>query len=707
MTTATKNSGRQGDGSSVLAFAPRQRNRPLVFLKTRNAGLILIALYLVLGLFIFKDYGMSFDESYSREDSLVAYNYMVGLENSKSEAVREFAKTIPDFDVYPEKHGTALHIPLVAIEHIYNFELPTRTVYLMRHIFLFLNYILAACFFYAILRRRFPDSYAPFIGVLLFILYPRFFAEAFYNNKDILFYCWYVISSYAVLRWLEKPTIPKTLLAGAALALATNTRILALSILLLALAFYIARALLEKKGALAAIAKAALLIAAFLVAYTAVSPLTWKNPIIGIAEIFEFFIRFNLWDGQQLYLGEWIGKAVPWHYIPVWMGVTSPILYIALFVAGTSAFVLALARNKAKLRFLLCDNMYDSFFAALFWFTLLGFIGFGIYVYNGWRHAYSIFCSFLYISVYGLDAASGFIRQRHKLVRYAATAAVAASMIATTVWIATHHPYQYVYFNSIAAPYARENFDRDYWAVSGNASLDHLLEIEPGEHITFAPPHPSTWYMLSERDKERVLWQENPFSWADFNFFPDTRAEHPYSPDYAAPYIHGNILPEIPGYELVHDVVSGGITLNRLYRNMALDAFDDEVINNIRIVRGTQGNGDFGAMFDSSPDTYWTTGAPQKAGDYLQVEFIDPVRYNFVRLEVGQFMFDYAMGPVLVSSDGEKWSEAEVVWRNAVDYLIEAPPYRYLRFVIEDPGEENWWSVTRMRFGNVDPEWYG
>jgi len=681
-------------------------NSILQGLKTRNAGLVLIALYLVLGLFIFKDYGMSFDENYSREDSLVAYNYMVGLENSRSKAVREFAKTIPNIEEYPEKHGTALHIPLVAIEHLYNFELPTRTVYLMRHVFLFLNYILAAFCFYAVLWRRYPKSFTPLAGVLLFILYPRFFAEAFYNNKDILFYCWYMISACAILRWLEKPSVPRALLAGGALALATNTRILALSLLLLALAFYIAKALLEKKKALDVIIKPALLAVFFLTVYTAVSPLTWKNPVAGIVEIFEFFLRFNLWEGQHFYIGEWITKEVPWHYIPVWIVISSPVLYTVLFLVGTASFAAAVARSKEKLRYMLCENMYDSFFTALFWATLIGFIGFGIYMYNGWRHAYAIFCPLLYIAVYGLNAVFGFLRKKHRYAGYAAAAVVAASMVATTAWIITHHPYQYVYFNSLAAPYARDNFDRDYWGVSGNDSLGYILENDSREYITFAPPHPSTWFLLSEQDQKRVLWQESPLSWADFHFFPDPHPHHQYSPDYVVPYLHGNIIPEIPGYKPIHDIDSGGVTISRLYKNVALEAFDDQAIDNIRQVRGTEGNGDFGAMFDESPETYWTTGGRQKTGDYLQIEFIVPVQYNLIRLELGQYMFDYIMGPVLVSSNGQDWREAEVLWRNAVDYLIESPPYRFLRLEVDEPDEVYWWTVTRLRFGNADPEWY-
>ena len=211
-----------------------QMSKKLQFLKTRKAGLILIGLYLVIGLFIVGDYGISFDEHYEWETSLVAYNYAMKLNESGSETIRKFAEGIPSFDVHPEKHGTALHFPLIAIEHAFSFELPSQTVFLMRHIFVFLNYILAALCFHAIIWRRFPKTYIPILGVLLFILYPRFFAEAFYNNKDILFYSWYMVSVYAVLRWLEKPALLSTALAGVSLAIATNTRILAISVLLLA-----------------------------------------------------------------------------------------------------------------------------------------------------------------------------------------------------------------------------------------------------------------------------------------------------------------------------------------------------------------------------------------------------------------------------------------------------------------------------------------
>ena len=684
----------------------------LRLLKTRGAGFVLIALHLLFGLFIVKDYGMSFDENYERETSLVTYNYVMKLENSKSEAVREFAQTIPAFDAYPEKHGTALHFPLVAIEHYFRFELPSRTVYLMRHIFVFLNYILAALCFYVIIWRRFPKTWLPILSVLLFIMYPRFFAESFYNNKDILFYSWYIISVCAILLWLEKPKISRTLLAGATLAFAANTRILAISVLLLAIVFFTAKAVLEKKKAIEAIIWLVSLVVVFLAIFIAITPHTWENPFTGIIGLFEHFLRFSPWDGKQLYLGEWITKDVPWHYIPVWIIITSPVLYIVLFILGNVAFVLAFARNKAKLRFLLCENMYDSFFIALFWLTLLGFIGLGIYMYNGWRHAYSIFCPLLFIAVYGLSSACEFFRQKHipaiwyRIARYIATGSVAVSMIVTTVWLIRNHPYQYVYFNMLAASYAKENFDRDYWGVSGNDSLDYILENDSRENISISPPHPSTWYMLNKQDQSRTLWLENPLSWADFHFQPETTINHQYSPDYIVPYIHGNIIPDITGYQGIYDIESGGIVLSRLYRNLALDAFDERASENILDITGTVGNGNYSAMFDGSPDTYWSTNAPQKVGDYMQIEFRNPVQYNLIRMELGYHVFDYIMGRVLVSSDGKKWSEAEILWRNCVDFLIEAPSYRYLVIIIDEPDETYWWIISALRFGNIDPEIY-
>ena len=696
------NTGKTGSGNAddrPSGFMPQ-------FLKTRKAGWILITLYLLLGLFLVRDYGVSFDENYSREDSLVAYNYMMKLENSESESVRAFSESIPSFDLYPEKHSTALHFPLVVIEHLNNFELPTQTIYLMRHVFMFLNYILAAFCFHAILWRRFPKTLLPLAGVLLFILYPRFFAEAFYNNKDVLFYAWYIISVDTVLRWLEKPSWPKTLLAGAALAIAANTRILALSVLLLAIAFYIARALLEKKKALTVILPPIKLAVIFLALYTIITPHTWKNPLTGIFEIFSFFLHFNPWDGQHLYLGEWITKDVPWHYIPVWISVTSPLLYTVLFLIGNTAYVSAAVRDKFKLRPLLFEHMGDSFFFALFWCTLFGFIGFGIFMYNGWRHAYSIFCPFLFIAVYGLGAAFACLKQRHNVVRYVAAAAVAASMITTAGWIALNHPYQYTYFNILAAPYAAENFDHDYWGVSGNASLDYVLENDSRDYITVLPPHPTTWYLLKEQDQKRVAWLDDPLSWTDYHFFPTAQPEHPYSPDYIIPNLQGNILPVIPGYQGIHDIEAGGMTISRLYKNMALDSFDDKVLQNVRSVSGTVGNGDYAAMFDDSPKTRWTTNAPQRAGDRLQIEFTNPVQYNFFRLDVGSQLNDYMVGRILVSSDGETWHDAQILWNNCVDYLISSPPYKYLCFLNDTPDANYWWSIYQLRFGTVDTAWY-
>ncbi len=691
---------------SDLICHVNKRHLDLKFFKTRKAGLILIALYLLFGLFIAKDYGMSFDESYERETSLVTYNYVMRLENSNSEAVRNFAESIPPFELYPEKHGTALHFPLVAIEHIFNFELPTQTVYLMRHIFVFLNYILAAFCFYGIIWRRFPKTYMPFLSVLLFILYPRFFAESFYNNKDILFYSWYIISVYAALHWLEKPALFKTLIAGVVLALAANTRILALSILLLAIAFYIVRALLNKRKALEIIITPTKLLAVFLVAYTIVTPQTWKSPITGIIDIFVHFLHFAPWDGRHFYLGQWITREVPWHYIPVWIGITSPLLYVVLFIFGTVAYLTGLFRNKAKLRYMLCENMYDSFFMALFWCTLLGFIGFGIYMYNGWRHAYSIFSSFLYISVYGLNSGSEFLRSRHKYARYIAKAAVTVSMLATTVWLVLNHPYQYVYFNFLTSQYAKENFDLDYWGVSGNSSLNYILESDSREYITVMPPHPSTWYKLNEQDKKRLVWLENPLSWADFHWSQSSQLNHPYSPDYIVPYIQGNIIPQILGYREIHDTKSGGITLSRLYKNVALDAFDDQAYENILSISGAIGNGNYAAMFDDSPKTRWTTNAPQRAGDYIQFEFKDLVQYNLFRLDVGSYLSDYIQGRIFVSSDGKDWSEAKIIWHNCIDYLIESLPYRYLRIINDEPDGNYWCSICQLRFGNTVPQWY-
>ncbi|MCL1940495.1 MAG: hypothetical protein FWG09_01025 [Synergistaceae bacterium] len=487
-----------------------------------NSGFVLIALYIAIGLFVIKDYGVHFDEPTERYTSLVQYKYVMGkvMDFSKSnDDVKNFIEEISELSDYPDRfYGTALHFPLVIIEHINDFKILPPQIYLMRHIYNFLNYALGACCFFLILRRRYPKGPAAFFGILMYFLYPRFFAESFYNNKDILFFSWYVISVFFALNYLEKPdSMIRMFLFAAAAAICTNTRILGISVITLVIVYLTVLHIKEKKPAIRIFSRCIFLSLSFIGGYILISPYTWESPVQAIIDTFFHFLHYAKWDYTQFYLGEMISANVPWHYIPVWMGATVPVLYQVLFTVGNVAAAAAIIKKNEEKQF---DLMYDSFFMCLFFLSLLGFIGLRVRMYNGWRHAYFLFCPFLYLAARGLyqiyrvimkyslplplplpkpDSVSKPSRpkspyarkpdgkpssSKFKIVSILFYSLFLGYMAALGLWIIQNHPYQYVYFNKLARPYAADNFELDYWAVAMKDVVHELLRRDKRAEIT-------------------------------------------------------------------------------------------------------------------------------------------------------------------------------------------------------------------------------
>ena len=512
---------------------------------------LLFSLYFAIGFFIVKDYGISTDEIYEHETSLSNYVYVMGkgMSTSQSEKVKNAVNDTPDLITHHDRfYGAALQDITVLIEHLFGFELPSRDVFLLRHAFTFLNYFIAGIFFYLILHRRFGNTLIPLLGALFYILYPRFFGESFYNIKDIMFFSWYVISTYFVLRWLESKGNSFLLFAAASLAIATNTRILGVSVLLLACVFAFATG---------ARRKALMLIALTFICYIVITPFTWENPLKNTVDTFLHLMYCLPWNGTHFYMGEMITRNVPWHYIPVWMGLTVPLLYIVMFFVGVAAIVVAgskfLAGKFRSSRSAVSPHLFDVFFAALFFCTLLGFICLHVSMYEGWRHAYGIYASFLYIAVLGLERSFAFTSGKRMAIRYGFACVVAAYMIYLSAWITVNHPYQYVYFNMAGRQFAEKNFTLDYWDVSFMDLIRYALANDDRPKIIFAVNSVSSKpSMLKESEKERVVWSN--MESADY-YIQDTRI--PYKERFR-PY----------GFTELNAITVDGMKISRLYKRV-------------------------------------------------------------------------------------------------------------------------------------------
>jgi Flp pilus assembly protein TadB len=99
----------------------------------------------------------------------------------------------------------------------------SREILLVRHFWTFLVYFASLVCFYLLCRRLFPSRLYALVGTLMVFLYPRFFAQSFYNIKDIVFCALLMMAIYACVVFLQEGRNTRhAIAAGFLTALAAN-----------------------------------------------------------------------------------------------------------------------------------------------------------------------------------------------------------------------------------------------------------------------------------------------------------------------------------------------------------------------------------------------------------------------------------------------------------------------------------------------------
>ena len=421
--------------------------------------------FLFTGLSIYKDYGISWDEPISRENNGVL-NYKFITTNDNKQLLKSMEKY----------HGPAFEIFLAGIENIFGLK-NTREIYPTRHLFTFLVFAIAVLFFYLICFRYMKSQWVSLAGVAFLVLSPRIFADAFYNYKDLVFMSFLIINLYTALRFLEKKNFLTSLTHALITGIVIDIRILGVIIpcfTFLSLFFEFIKNRFSRKMIL----KSFLFYSFFLVGTIILCwPVLWMNPlkhfILSLKEMSNY-----PWVGKVLFNGEiFLGTPVPWYYIPYWILISTPILYSILFFTGL-LFLVRKLFFKVRLSTFEWLNIY-VFFIPLFTIIILKSI-----VYDGWRHLYFIYPSFLIVALIGLDnlIRSIYFKKYLKII----VSACVLFLVYIFVIMILYHPYENVYFNFIAGKSlkeARQKFDVDYWGLSYKEGLEYVLKNDSSKKI--------------------------------------------------------------------------------------------------------------------------------------------------------------------------------------------------------------------------------
>ena len=482
------------------------------YLKNKNLPIIIIlSTFLIIGIAIYADYGISWDEPYHRINGFVSLNFL---------------RKIFFLDIYPglehdssflaensKMYGVLFDLPMAFIEKKLLIDDP-KNYFLFRHFFNFFIFFTSCIFFYLILKKRFSDKLS-IIGLLFLILTPRIFAESFYNMKDLIFLSFFIIGLYFAINFIDTPSYKNALLSSLTCSFVIDVRIVGIIIPFIVFIFFILmfmdNKIFLKKNILKIIT-----FFCFLILFTiSFWPHLWNDPLVKFINILQNMSHYS-WSGSVFYLGNYISSLnLPWHYPVVWIFITTPILYLLLFILGTVLIVKRLSKrflllsNKGNFKELWRGNKerMDVIFFLIFYFTLFLIIELNSVLNGGWRHLYFIYPCLLFISIRGLEYISRKLSSKYFLIL------ITPFLLYTGIWMIKNHPYQFLYFNKLAGKNVINNFDLDYWGTSNKNALTYITANDKRDklkiYVSSNSPYHISLVLMDKNDRKRLEFVDN------------------------------------------------------------------------------------------------------------------------------------------------------------------------------------------------------
>ena len=491
-------------------------------MKNQNYINLLVVLiffsFLITGIFIYNDYGISWDEYNHRINGFVSLNLIRKI-FSLNIVYPDLVHSTKNFADTAKMYGVLFDLPMAFIEEKLQIN-DSKNYFLLRHFFNFFIFFVSSIFFYLLLRKRFTKELSV-IGLLFLILSPRIFAESFYNMKDIVFLSFFIISLYFAINLLDSFSYKNAFFSSITCSLVIAVKVIGIIVPFIVFIFFILKSLDNINYLKKSILKLILfffLLANFTIIFW---PYLWNNPLSNFLKTLISFSS-HPWKGSIFYFGEYISALnLPWHYPIVWILISTPIIYLLLFFLGSVLIFKRLAFRFLKLstekEF---NDMWrgnkermDIIFFSIFYFTLFLVIELNSTLYGGWRHLYFIYPCLIFISIRGLELISRNFSTKYVFLL------IIPFLLYLGMWMTKNHPFQFVYFNKIAGNNVGNNFELDYWGTSNRNALKYIINNDKRDSVNVYVLSNSPYYFglllidKKERDKIKFVNNEND---ADF-----------------------------------------------------------------------------------------------------------------------------------------------------------------------------------------------
>ena len=481
----------------------------------RHSGALICGLFLLVGLSILDDYGVSWDEDTQRRTARQNLRVIVSGDTT----------ALPGHD--DRYYGVAFEVPALLVERLLGLT-DSRHQYLTRHLLIHLVFLLGGVACYRLVFGLFDNRLLAVFALLLFLLHPRLYAHSFFNSKDIPFASMFMVALLLVQRAFHKDTVWAFVVLGLGVGVLTNLRIMGLVLVPVVVALRAGDWWVGATSGRHSVRTTGAFVGASAVTLYVLSPYLWANPLEFGDALTMLAHHPNMqplrFQGQVLF-----PDTLPLDYVATWFTITTPPVVLLFGLLGIGGVVYGvLTRSGAlvhdpRLRF-------GVVLVGCFVGPILAVMVVSAHIYGGWRQLYFLYAPFSLLAVYGLRGVTAGCRRRRLRVGGYGLAGFGLGLVVFEM--IRIHPYQEVYFNRLVdrtTPESlRAQYDVAYWGVQYREGLEYLLARYPaGPLVMFAP---RARYLRQNRNilpraaRERIV--VSPVGYEFYLSSPDTPLRH-------------------------------------------------------------------------------------------------------------------------------------------------------------------------------------
>jgi len=467
----------------------------------KKINYIIFFIIFAIGLSVSKDYGLTIDDEYYRINGLYYYQFI--------------KNTIFDLNVplveNNIKYAPALfEILLAFITDIFSIN-EINDIYKTSHKLNFIIFFISLIFFYKLVYRLYNSEIYAILSVIFLITTPRFFAESYFNSRDIFFLSLFILNIYSIYLFLAKKNLFSIIVLAFSTAVLVISKIFGVVPILLFSFFFIMQE--NKKNdirfKLVSLFKIYTLVVFFIYILW---PFLWDNPLKN----FTYAYFFHLTEQNKLsvityFYGKYISSSeAPWHYRLTWMFLTIPIYLIVIFLTGLtyniSRFSSSLLHIENKNKLFTTNDLLKATMLSILLSVIFLTSQFNESKLNGWRHLYFLYSIIIIFSIDGLRLIIK--KYKQKIFRTGIIILIFFNISYLIIWSVKNHPNQYVFFNFLLNKHGSKNFDLDYWGVSNLEAIKYIIKTSKKDRINVGTASFSSLYestlKLSKIDRDRI-----------------------------------------------------------------------------------------------------------------------------------------------------------------------------------------------------------